>query len=599
MSFMGRTMARAAAEAVGGGLLILAAYEALNRIGVALGLNAKLALTLLALAVFVVRRRFPEAALVLMGALLGAMTALAPLAAVTAYTVTRQLAGTGRRAAVLLAASAVTVPTAGLAVYRRTGGSWDYGLTVGAILAAVAVLVPGLVGASAGQQQRLLVALRERTAAAEEARRLADSESRIHERSRIAAEMHDLVGHRLSLISLHTGGLEMALRGQPQDLRDSAALIRQATRDAMRELREVLGVLGPLGRDTGTDALTDATGTRADIEALVAESRAGGVAVDFSWAGADTDRLEARVRRAVHRVVREALTNVHRYAVGAAVEVSVAHTAELVEVSVVNGARAAAPDPRAVPVGSGRGLSGLRERVSLLGGMLSAGPWGVGFAVVARIPVGPARGAASGGASGGAGDRTREAGSAEERSAAERGTAERGADEGSAGEGRAYDGVRAGAGPGSAGAAAVDDGFAARIAAEAGRLRRAPLLVPLAQAATALLGLAGIVAVLAAGFQLAAHAQPSRYVAPKPPQIGMDRNEARYAGVVDFGLARAAAEGHEPPRPAGASECVFPYVDDRGTEGDEALRLVRYCFRDGILTTIDRFEVPMAPRSSR
>ncbi|MFI5986411.1 sensor histidine kinase [Streptomyces sp. NPDC051555] len=574
-------MARAAVEAVGGGLLILAAYEALNRIGVALGLNAKLALTLLALAVFVVRRRFPEAALVLMGALLGAMTALAPLAAVTAYTVTRQLAGTGRRAAVLLAASAVTVPTAGLAVYRRTGGGWDYGLTVGAILAAVAVLVPGLVGASAGQQQRLLVALRERTVAAEEARRLADSESRIHERSRIAAEMHDLVGHRLSLISLHTGGLEMALRGQPQDLRDSAALIRQATRDAMRELREVLGVLGPLGRDTGTDALTDATGTRADIEALVAESRAGGVAVDFSWTGPDTDRLEARVRRAVHRVVREALTNVHRYAVGAAVEVAVAHTAELVEVSVVNGARAAAPDPRAAPVGSGRGLSGLRERVSLLGGMLSAGPWGVGFAVVARIPVGPGRSAASAGA----GDRTREAGSAYE---------------GSADEGSAYEGVRAGAGPGSTGAAAaVDDGFAARIAAEAGRLRRAPLLVPLAQAASALLGLAGIVAVLAAGFQLAAQAQPSRYVAPKPPQIGMDRNEARYAGVVDFGLARAAAAGREPPRPAGASECVYPYVDDRGTEGADALRLVRYCFRDGILTTIDRFEVPMAPRSSR
>ncbi|MET3983874.1 histidine kinase [Streptomyces sp. PvR034] len=583
MSFMGRAMARAAAEAVGGGLLILAAYEVLNRIGGALGLNAKLALTLVALAVFVARRRFPEAALVLMGALLGAMTALAPLAAVTAYTVTRRLAGTGRRAAVLLAASAVTVPTAGLAVYRQTGGTWDYGLTIGAILAAVAVLVPGLVGASAGQQQRLLVALRERTAAAEEARRLADSESRIHERSRIAAEMHDLVGHRLSLIALHTGGLEMALRGQPQDLRDSAALIRQATRDALRELREVLGVLGPLGRDTGTDALTDATGTRADIEALIAESRAGGVAVDFSWTGPDTDRLEARVRRAVHRVVREALTNVHRYAVGAAVEVAVAHTAELIEVSVVNGARAAAPDPRAAPVGSGRGLSGLRERVSLLGGMLSAGPWGVGFAVVARIPVGPGRGAPAAGAK----DRTREeAGSA---------------DAGGAGEGSAYEyaGVRAGAGPGSAGDPAAGDGFAGRIAAEAGRLRRAPLLVPLAQAASALLGLAGIVAVLAAGFQLAAHAQPSRYVAPKPPRIGMDRNEARYAGVVDFGLARAAAAGHEPPRPAGATECVFPYVGDRDTDDADTLRLVRYCFRDGILTTIDRFEVPMAPRSSR
>ncbi|MER5733297.1 histidine kinase [Streptomyces sp. NPDC002138] len=598
-------MARAAAEAVGGGALILAAYEVLTRIGGSMPLNAKALLTLAALAAFVVRRRFPEAALVLMGALLGMMSALAPLAAVTAYTVTRRLAGTGRRAAVLLAASAVTVPTAGWAVYREMGGAWDYGLTVGAILAAVAVLVPGLVGASAGQQQRLLAALRERTAAAEEARRLADSESRIHERSRIAAEMHDLVGHRLSLISLHTGGLEMALRGQPQDLRDSAAQIRQATRDAMRELREVLGVLGPLARDTGTDALTDATGTRADIEALARESRAGGVAVDFSWTGPDTDLLEARVRRAVHRVVREALTNVHRYAVGAAVEVAVAHTAHLVEVSVVNGARAAAPDPRAAPVGSGRGLSGLRERVALLGGMLSAGPWGVGFAVVARIPARPGQeperadpdeGARTGGAlpEGAPGGRARTEGVPDEGARAEEGRTEGARAEGARAEAVRAVGIRDGARPGPAGAGG---GPVARLAAAARRLRRAPLLVPLAQAASALLGLAGIVAVLAAGIQLAAHAQPSRYVAPKPPRIGMDRDEARYAGVVDFDLARAAAAGHEPPRPAAADACVFPYGDDH--EGPDTLRLTRYCFSDGILTTIDRFEVPMAPRSTR
>ena len=143
------------------------------------------------------------------------------------------------------------------------------------MLAVTTVVVPGLVGIAAGQQDRLLRALRERAAAAEEARRLADSESRMRERSRIAAEMHDLVGHRLSLVSLHAGGLEMALLKEAPELRDEAAVVRRATRDAMQELREALGVLGPLARDTGTDALTDATGTRADIEALVEESRGG------------------------------------------------------------------------------------------------------------------------------------------------------------------------------------------------------------------------------------------------------------------------------------------------------------------------------------
>ncbi|MDJ0379765.1 histidine kinase [Streptomyces sp. G-G2] len=567
MSFMGRVMARAVAEAVGGGLLVLAAYAALIRVGGSAALEQKALLMLAALTVFVVRRRFPEAALVAMGALLGLMSAFAPLAAVTAYTVTRQLAGAGRRATALLGASAVTIPVTGWALHRRSGASWDYGLTVGGMLAAVAVLVPGLVGASAGQQQRLLAALRERTAAAEEARRLTDSESRIHERSRIAAEMHDLVGHRLSLISLHTGGLEMALRGQPQDLRDSAALVRRATRDAMRELREVLGVLGPLSRDTGTDALTDATGTRADIEALVEESRAGGVAVDLTWTGPDTDPLEARVRRALHRVVREALTNVHRYAPGAAVEVAVAHTADLVEVSVANGAPAApAAGAPAPPAGSGRGLPGLRERVDLLGGTLAAGPRGAGFAVAARLPARP-------GDPGAGGER---------------------ASPGHTDPDGWVAGIRTPARPGPPGAAS---GFGARITAGARRLRREPLLVPLAQTATALLGLAGIVAVLAAGIQLAGHAQPSRYVAPKPPRIGMDRAEAEYAGVHDFDLARAAAAGHEPPRARGVTDCVFPYSDDH--VGEDGLTLVRYCFSGGVLTTIDRFEVPLAPRSAR
>ncbi|CAM5444989.1 two-component sensor histidine kinase [Streptomyces avidinii] len=583
MSATGRSLLRAAAEAFVGGALVLVAFGFISQIGSALPAYARVGLTLAALALFVVRRRCPEAALLGMGVLLGVMSCLGILMAVTAYTVSHQLAGAGRRAAVLFGAGALTVLTAGASVYREGFGSWQYGLTLGGVLAAVAVLVPGLVGASAGQQQRLLVALRERSAAADENRRLAESESRIHERSRIAAEMHDLVGHRLSLISLHAGGLEMALRGKggegSDELRESAGQVRQATRDAMHELREALGVLGPLSRDTGTDALTDATGTRADIEALVAESRAGGVPVAFDWTGPDIEGREARVRRAVHRVVREALTNVHRYAAGAPVEVRIAHTADCVEVAVVNGAprRPAAGTSRASGgaggvtgatgppgsggsnsagpaagsgssarsagpaggVGTGRGLNGLRERVALLGGDLEAGPDPAGgFTVRARLPAVPPT------------------------------TAQTDAD-------RAKTRT-----PGPAGSAAL-------------RLRRAPLLIPVAQAASALLGLAGIGATLMFGLQLVGNARGPGYTPAKPPELGMTRAQAEHSGVYDDRLARAAAAGREPARPAGATECVYPY--SRGSAGRDRLELSRYCFRDDVLIQISRFEVPVVP----
>ncbi|MFZ3470481.1 sensor histidine kinase [Streptomyces sp. 4.24] len=547
MSVMGRSLLRAAAEAFGGGVLVLLAFGLIDQVGGGLPVHTKAVVALAALVLFVVRRRFPEAALLGMGVLLGVMSCLGVLMAVTAYAVAHQLAGAGRRAAVLFGAGALTVLTAGATVHRQGFGSWQYGLTLGGVLAAVAVLVPGLVGASAGQQQRLLAALRERAAAAEENRRLAESESRIHERSRIAAEMHDLVGHRLSLISLHAGGLEMALRGRAGEdageLRESAGQVRQATRDAMHELREALGVLGPLSRDTGTDALTDATGTRADIEALVAESRAGGVRVGLGWTGPDTADREPRVRRAVHRVVREALTNVHRYAAGAPVEVRIEHTADSVEVSVANGAAPVRPpgagDAAAAEAGTGRGLSGLRERVALLGGDLAAGPEPAGgFAVRARLPAVPPTAAQT------------DAERAQTRT------------------------------PGTAGAAAR-------------RLRRAPLLIPLAQAASGLLVLAGIGATLMFGLQLVGHTRPLDYSPPRPPEPGMTRQQVEAAGLYDERMARAAAAGHEPARPEGTDDCLYPY--SRDTVGRDRLELTRYCFRGDILIEIARFEVPMVP----
>ncbi|MEU8783459.1 histidine kinase dimerization/phosphoacceptor domain-containing protein [Streptomyces sp. NPDC048637] len=154
-----------------------------------------------------VRRRFPEASAVALAALMGVEPAVAMLTAVAGYTAVRQ-AETVRRGAVLLLVAAAAAMVTGAVFAPLAGlGSSTFGLVLGAVLAITTVLVPGLAGVAWGQQDRLVRAWRERAAAAEEARRLADSESRMRERSRIAAEMHDLVGHRLSLVSLHAGGL--------------------------------------------------------------------------------------------------------------------------------------------------------------------------------------------------------------------------------------------------------------------------------------------------------------------------------------------------------------------------------------------------------
>ncbi|MGY4971133.1 sensor histidine kinase [Streptomyces nigrescens] len=528
---------RAAGEAVAAGALVLFMYKGGGAVSYLRLEGGAVALGLIgvALVLVLVRRRFPGAGVAGLAALMGVVPAVAPLTAVVAYTAARQIQMSRRRAGLLFAAVA-SAPVTCVAFAPWMGFSrWEFGLALGAVLATITVVVPGLVGVAAGQQDRLLRALRERAAAAEEARRLADSESRMRERSRIAAEMHDLVGHRLSLVSLRAGGLEMALLKEAPALREEAALVRSATRDAMQELRVALGVLGPVARDTGTVALTDATGTRADVEALVEESQSGGIPIAFTWEGPDLDARPVRVRRAVHRVVRESLTNVHRYAAGAHVTVAVHHTDERVKVRVRNGVPPT-PPAAATGLGSGQGLTGLRERVALLGGALEAHRTpGGGFAVKADIPTAPGPGAETADAT-------------------------------------PYDNRPV----------AVDEPGSGLSALQ----RR------LSDAVTGLLGLAGVGVLMMFGLVLVDQAQHT----PEPPggeepRLGMSRKQVEGTMGWDSNASRAAAAGREPPRPGSATDCMYPYTGEKLKSG--RLELVRYCFRSGTLIAIDRFTVPM------
>ncbi|MEV8590779.1 histidine kinase [Streptomyces sp. NPDC051180] len=342
-----------------------------------------------AIAAVLVRRRWPAAALLAAATL----TAFEPLTggalAAVAHTAGTHWVRVRHRPLVLTVA--LTVPLALTVAHSAVEPApvLQYDVMVVLVTGIVCGVLPGLAGALAGQRARLVRALEERNAFLEHAHRSAEEQARSRERSRIAGEMHDLLGHRLSLIALHSGGLEMAGETGDPEVRRSARLVHDTARLAMAELRDVLGVLRAEDPRSGTsEPLTAHTGTQAAVAALVAQSRTAGVAVRLDWAGEDLTGESPTARRAVDRVIREALTNVHKHAAAAEVRVAVRREARQVRVDVSNGPENAAARAVRLP-GGDLGLVGLHERVRLLGGTLAAGPAdGGGYAVDARIPLG-------------------------------------------------------------------------------------------------------------------------------------------------------------------------------------------------------------------
>jgi signal transduction histidine kinase len=267
-----------------------------------------------------------------------------------------------------------------LAVFTSSAVTPDVSALGAATVTALVVVVPVLLGLWIGTRRALVANLREKAARLEREQHLKADQAKTQERARIAREMHDVIAHRVSLMILHAGALEVSLTDA--DAAQRAGLIRQTGRKALEELRHILGVL----REQEGGPPLDPQPTLADLDRIVQQSRDARMEVSLAVEG-ERRALPATVERTAYRLVQEALTNVHKHAASAATEICLKYGAKRLDVIVHNRRPANAPDSSLTLGSDGHGLLGLRERVALLGGSFHAGPClDGGFEVRASIP---------------------------------------------------------------------------------------------------------------------------------------------------------------------------------------------------------------------
>ncbi|MFG1668663.1 sensor histidine kinase [Streptomyces sp. Y7] len=307
----------------------------------------------------------------------------------------------------------------GVARGDLTFGDWV--VPFASVTTALGVTAPPLLlGLYVGARRRLMESLRERADSLErELQLLAERAeeraewARGEERTRIAREMHDVVAHRVSLMVVHAAALQAVARKDPEKAVKNAALVGDMGRQALTELREMLGVLrsGAATADRARGAVVPlaAVGAAAaaaadrelaggdegavegpclsELEELIGQSAAAGMVVELSVEG-ETRGYAAEIEQTAYRVVQEALTNVHKHAAGAKTHVRLAHRMSEIAMQVENG-----PPPELSSASSarlpsgGNGLVGMKERVVALGGVFVSGPTDAGgFRVSAVIP---------------------------------------------------------------------------------------------------------------------------------------------------------------------------------------------------------------------
>jgi signal transduction histidine kinase len=237
-------------------------------------------------------------------------------------------------------------------------------VTIPIIVALVAVTVGW--GMYIGSRRELLATLRMRaeTAESEQAARLA--QARTAERTRIAREMHDVLAHRISMVTMHAGALSYRDDLSPEQVRETAGIIQESSHQALAELRQVLGVLR---EDPGDAAPERPQPSAVDLPDLIGEARAAGMNVADHLGSVQA--IPDQLGRTVYRVVQEGLTNARKHAPDTLVSVDLSGgPGDGLTIEVRNPLRIGSPLD--VP-DSGLGLTGLAERTALAGGRLRHG----------------------------------------------------------------------------------------------------------------------------------------------------------------------------------------------------------------------------------
>ncbi|MGW6460791.1 sensor histidine kinase [Streptomyces sp. NPDC055078] len=243
------------------------------------------------------------------------------------------------------------------------------------VLSGVVLVVTGALRERGDAQRRLVV--QETISEAERAQR-----TLLEERTRIARELHDVVAHHMSVITVQADSAPYRIEGLPSSAREEFEAIAAGARESLTEMRRLLSVL----RSEGSEGeLTPQPGL-SRVQQLVEATVRAGVPAELSLR-VDPETVPPAVDLSAYRIVQESLANVVRHAPGAVTHVSVTSDGTHLTVLIVNG-HAASPDSPLETTGTGHGLVGMRERVRLTGGTLDTGPLpDGGFRVAARLPL--------------------------------------------------------------------------------------------------------------------------------------------------------------------------------------------------------------------
>jgi signal transduction histidine kinase len=345
--------------AVGIGVLVLidvwdARSQLANLLDVVVGSAACLALWL--------RRSRPVAVAVL---LLAASALFAMASGAAALAIFSAAIRAPRRAlvgiAVLSIASSVVFP-----LVNPAAGSFLVQALLGVLVTAVAI---GW-GLFVRVRRELVGSLRERAERLESEQQWHVEQAREAERRRIAREMHDVLAHRLSLLSVHAGALEFRPDAPAEDVAQAAGVIRSSAVAALEDLRDVIGVL----RDGAEEGTQPPQPTLAQLPALLEESRTAGMRVRARIDVPGLETMPDALARTAYRVVQEGLTNARKHAPSAAVDLALTAGSAGLVVEVVSRRPVGVGAPAALAsAGGGVGLIGVGERLALVGGELEHG----------------------------------------------------------------------------------------------------------------------------------------------------------------------------------------------------------------------------------